>query len=100
MPLLTPDGHKNDGSGIQRVPPLNWKVLSILAFIGFAAAMYWAVSPAFRSHSTNNEKSERRSTMPIGTPGPNDPILVGAGRSARATAHFGSDTNSSHPDAK
>ena len=56
-----------------------WKILSLVALIAFAGAVYWAVSPVFRSQSANREDKQRVSVTPAGTPGPNDPVLVGAG---------------------
>ena len=56
-----------------------WKILSLVALIAFAGAVYWAVSPVFRSQSADREDRQSVSVTPAGTPGPNDPVLVGAG---------------------
>jgi len=47
--------------------------------IVFAGAAYWAVSPAFRSHGSGDQVETQPSFTPAGTPGPDDPVLVGAG---------------------
>jgi len=58
---------------------LFWKLLSVFAFIAFAGAVYWAVSPAFRDGDSNAKDRVLSSPTPEGTLGPNDPVLVGAG---------------------
>jgi len=56
-----------------------WKILSLVAFIAFAGAVYWAVSPLFRSGDASDGTTLRQSPTPAGTPRENDPVLVGAG---------------------
>jgi hypothetical protein len=56
-----------------------WKLLSLVAFIAFAGAMYWAVSPIFPSGDASDGDKPKLSATPVGTTGPNDPVLVGAG---------------------
>src|SRR5213594_596428 len=56
-----------------------WKLLALVAVIAFGAAVYWAVSPVFRSGKASDGDKQQPSATPAGTPGPNDPVLVGAG---------------------
>ncbi len=56
-----------------------WKLLALVAVIAFGAAVYWAVSPVFRSGKASDGDKQHPSATPAGTPGPNDPVLVGAG---------------------
>jgi len=55
------------------------RVLSIFALIAFAGAVYWAISPLLRNSSANPGNEPHLTATPVGTPGPNDPVLVGAG---------------------
>jgi acid phosphatase type 7 len=57
---------------------MNAKLIALLVVAATFAATYWAFEPILRTDSETNP-TPRPAATAAGTPGPNDPILVGAG---------------------
>jgi acid phosphatase type 7 len=57
---------------------MNSKLIGLLVVAAVFAAIYWAFEPIIRSESETSSTPPPVATA-AGTPGPNDPILVGAG---------------------
>ena len=57
-----------------------WKLLSIAGGLAFLGLAYWTISPAFRSDGSETSGTDASPLVtPVGTAGPTDPVLVGAG---------------------
>jgi hypothetical protein len=56
-----------------------WRLVAVAGLVLFAGLMFWTFSPALRGHGANVAVNSHPAAAPVRTPGPNDPVLVGAG---------------------